>query len=100
MRLARPSWSWNTSPIATCAVCDHRSVPAGTLRWSHTAQVAIGDVFQLQDGLASRIVESLELPLSTHDQKRLRHDVPSSPKAYEFYLRANQLSYDTAQWHI
>jgi non-specific serine/threonine protein kinase len=58
--------------------------------WSQTAQVALGDVFALQDQLASRIVESLSLPLTDREHRLLKHDVPASAKAYEFYLRGNQ----------
>ena len=68
--------------------------PGGTVLWSHTAQVPIGDIFQLQDDLAQRIVESLSVPLTAREQKMLRHDVPATARAYEFYLRANQLSID------
>lgn len=38
---------------------------AGTLLWSHTAQVPVGDVFHGQDELAQPIVASLSLPLTT-----------------------------------
>ncbi len=65
--------------------------PGGTLVWSQTSQVSLGGVFKLQDDLASRIVESLSLPLTTREHRMLKHDVPASAKAYEFYLRANQL---------
>jgi TolB-like protein len=65
--------------------------PDGTLVWSQTSQLPLGDLFKLQDDLASRIVESLSLPLTTREQRMLKHDVPASAKAYEFYLRANQL---------
>jgi eukaryotic-like serine/threonine-protein kinase len=65
--------------------------PAGTLLWSQTSQVTLRDIFQLQDDLALRIVESLSLPLTAREHRQLRHDVPASPTAYEFYLRANQL---------
>jgi TolB-like protein len=37
--------------------------PGGTLLGSHTAQASLGDVFQIQDELAQRIVNSLSLPL-------------------------------------
>lgn len=67
-------------------------VPAGTLLWSHTAQVTLRDVFQLQDDIVQRIVSSLSLPLTTRDHRLLRHDVPGSPTAYEFYLRGSQIS--------
>jgi serine/threonine protein kinase/tetratricopeptide (TPR) repeat protein len=63
--------------------------PAGTLVCSHTAQVPLGDIFALQDDLARRIVQALALPLGA---ARLNPDVPRSPRAYEFYLRANELS--------
>ena len=65
---------------------------AGTVLWSHSSQVALGDIFQLQDDLAHRIVESLSLPLTAREHALLKHDMPASAAAYEYYLRANQLS--------
>jgi TolB-like protein len=65
--------------------------PGGEVLWSHTAQATLRDVFQLQDDLVQRIVSSLSLPLTTGEQQLLKHDVPASPTAYEFYLRANDL---------
>jgi TolB-like protein len=66
--------------------------PGGTLVWSHTSQLSLGDIFRLQDDLATRIVESLSLPLTAREHRMLKHDVPANAKAYEFYLRANQLA--------
>ncbi len=74
--------------------------PSGTVLWSHSAQVALGDIFQLQDTLARQIVESLALPLSGRERRALGHDVPSNAKAYEFYLRANPLSHDSGSWEV
>jgi eukaryotic-like serine/threonine-protein kinase len=65
--------------------------PGGEVLWSHTAQGTLRDVFQLQDDLVQRIVGSLSLPLTAREQQLLKHDVPASPTAYEFYLRANEL---------
>ena len=65
-------------------------MPGATVRWSQSMVVRVGDAFQLQDALTSRIVESLALPLSARDRQVLKHDVPASPKAYEYYLRAKQ----------
>ena len=73
-------------------------LPAETVRWSHTAQVPVGDLFSLQDALTEKIVESLSLPLTTRERRRLKQDVPASPEAYEDYLRANDLSQTTRQW--
>lgn len=73
--------------------------PAATVLWSHTAQVSVGDLFSLQDDLTGKIVESLSLPLTARERRMLKQDVPSSPQAYELYLRANEISRDTSQWH-
>ena len=72
----------------------------GTLLWSHTAQTSIGDMFSVQDELTHRLVAALSLPLTNGEQQTLRRDVPSSAKAYEYFLRGNQLSYDSKQWSV
>ncbi len=73
--------------------------PGGTLVWSQTSQLSLGDIFKLQDDVTSRIVESLSLPLTTREHRMLKHDVPASAKAYEFYLRANQLA-GNGKWSL
>jgi serine/threonine protein kinase/tetratricopeptide (TPR) repeat protein len=75
-------------------------VPGGAVRWSQTTNVRLGDIFQLQDALTSRIVESLAVPLTPRDKQTLARDVPASAKAYEFYLRANQLAYQAQNWSV
>ena len=65
--------------------------PGGTLLTSHTVQSSLGDLFQLQDDIARRVVDALSLPLgggvtSPHP------DTPHDPRAYELYLRANELA--------
>jgi serine/threonine-protein kinase len=72
----------------------------GTLVWSHTDEVALGDLFALQDALVDRIVTSLALPLTGRDRQQLRRDVPTSAKAYEYYLRGNELSRDPSSWTV
>jgi serine/threonine protein kinase len=67
------------------------AAPDGAVVWSQTAQVPLGNLFTLQDNLASRIVESLSLPLTEREHRLLKHDVPATAKAYEFYLRGNQV---------
>jgi tetratricopeptide (TPR) repeat protein len=52
------------------------------------------DLFRLQDDLARQVAESLSIRLSPRDDRRMKCDVPASPSAYEFYLRANQCAYD------
>jgi eukaryotic-like serine/threonine-protein kinase len=67
--------------------------PAGTLITSHVVQSSLGDLFQLQDDIAKRVVEALSLPLVGRESTTPR-DTPRSARAYEFYLRANELSRD------
>lgn len=73
---------------------------SSTLLWSHTAQTAVGNLFKVQDQLTHVIVTSLSLPLTSGERQMLQRDVPSSPRGYEYFLRGNQLSYDSKQWAI
>jgi TolB-like protein len=72
------------------------AAPSGTLVSSINAQVALGNIFQLQDDLVQRIVASLSLPFTARGEERRKRDVPASQRAYELYLRANHLGWDVA----
>jgi serine/threonine protein kinase/tetratricopeptide (TPR) repeat protein len=74
--------------------------PAGSVLCSHSSQVPLGDIFALQDELSRRVVEALSLPLSAGDEQRLRRDVPGTAKAYEYYLRGNELSTKPNNWSV
>jgi serine/threonine protein kinase len=65
--------------------------PAGTLITSHTVQSSMGDLFHLQDDIARRVSEALSLPLSG-DTASPTPDAPHDARAYELYLRANELA--------
>ena len=69
--------------------------PGGTLLTSHTVQASLGDLFRLQEELTRRVVEALALPLGRADTSPTAR-APRDPRAYELYLRANELgrSYD------
>lgn len=69
--------------------------PAGTLLASHTVQSSLGDLFRLQDDLARRVVDALSLPLGG-DQSPTPY-APHNARAYEHYLRANELARTYAQ---
>ena len=64
----------------------------GSLLWTHSAEAMLARIFDLQDELARGILESLALPLTVQERELLRHDVPASGEAFEFYLRANRLT--------
>ena len=74
--------------------------PGGRVLWSETAQAKLTDLFQLQDELARHIVESLAVPLSSGDERMLARDVPANARAYEYFLRANELASDPKSWSI
>ena len=64
--------------------------PSGTLLTAHTVQASLGDLFRLQDDIARRVVEALSLPL-TGGTPALA-DAPQNARAYELYLRGNELA--------
>jgi serine/threonine protein kinase/tetratricopeptide (TPR) repeat protein len=69
--------------------------PGGTMLTSHTVQSSLGDLFRLQDDIARRVAEALSLPLAG-SAAAPTPDSPHDARAYELYLRANELarSYD------
>ena len=75
-------------------------LPSGTIVWSQVSQAAMSDVFELQDKLTQRIVESLELPLTEREARLVRRDVPATPRAHEFYLRATQQGETPEAWAV
>ena len=72
--------------------CELMEAPSGTVLWWDEPQVSMSDLFELQDNLVRRIVESLSLSLSAREHGRLKRDVPSTSAGYECYLRGNELS--------
>jgi serine/threonine protein kinase/tetratricopeptide (TPR) repeat protein len=65
--------------------------PGGTLLTSHTVQSSMGDLFRLQDDIARRVSDALSVPLSG-GMARPTPDTPHDARAYELYLRANELA--------
>jgi DNA-binding winged helix-turn-helix (wHTH) protein/tetratricopeptide (TPR) repeat protein len=72
---------------------------SGTLMCSHSMQAPTRDIFRLQDEITDCVVNALKWRLTSGERRTLRQDVPSSAKAYEYYLRANQFSHDPNQWN-
>jgi len=65
--------------------------PGGTLLTSHTVQSSLGDLFQIQDDIARRVADALSLPL-TGGPATPTPDVRPDARAYELYLRGNELA--------
>jgi serine/threonine protein kinase/tetratricopeptide (TPR) repeat protein len=67
--------------------------PSGTLLTAHTVQSSLGDLFRLQDEIAGRVAEALALPLGGGPLTAPpTPDAPHDARAYELYLRANDLA--------
>jgi TolB-like protein/predicted Ser/Thr protein kinase len=66
--------------------------PEGTVLASHTVQMPMGDLFALQDDVARRVREELALPASPAAPTPISSDRPQNPRAYELYLRANEIA--------
>ena len=63
----------------------------GTLLTSHTVQSSLGDLFTLQDDIARRVADALALPLTVGPISPASGNAPDA-RAYELYLRANELA--------
>src|SRR5262245_45941208 len=70
--------------------------PAATVLWSERADLPFGDLFEFQDALTAKLVESLapKLPSTRGGPRR---GVPATAHAYELYVRANQIAHTTDQ---
>jgi serine/threonine protein kinase/tetratricopeptide (TPR) repeat protein len=66
--------------------------PGGTLLTTHTVHATLGKLFALQDDIAKRMVEALAPPLSRELTPPSPMPEAPNPRAYELYLRANELS--------
>ena len=72
--------------------------PGGALLWSHSMQVGFSDIFQLHDALVHNLVDALSLQLTAREHRLLGHDVPANAKAYEFFLRGNEIAKEAPGW--
>lgn len=73
-------------------------LPAGTVLWTDSATLSIGDVFDLEVEVVRRISASLALPLGAREERLLERDRPASTRAFESYLRANEAARDPSAW--
>jgi serine/threonine protein kinase len=72
--------------------CQLIEAPSGTVLWSEKANSSMQDLFHVQDELCEHILRSLQIPLNERERRASRRDVPATARAYECYLRANQIT--------
>jgi serine/threonine protein kinase len=71
--------------------CQLIEAPGGTVLWSETANSSMQELFTVQDELCERILRSLQAPLDEREQHISHRNVRPTARAYECYLRANQI---------
>jgi tetratricopeptide (TPR) repeat protein len=72
------------------------SAPGGEVIWSDVWTAPRTELFTLQDSAATRIARAL--PATRAEPTPSPQDRPASSRAYELYLRANQVSYEPTMW--
>ncbi len=72
--------------------CQLVEAPGGRVIWSESANSSMQDLFTTQDELCDCILKSLHVPLDERERRASHRDVPASARAYEYYLRANQIT--------
>ena len=60
---------------------------SGEILWSDRIDAESADILALQDIIAQRILNGLELELSDHEQEKLGRRPTENAEAYEEYLR-------------
>jgi eukaryotic-like serine/threonine-protein kinase len=66
------------------------SVADASLIWSDKYDRELKDVFAIQDGIATAIVDALRLKLTTQEKKKIAEHQIDNLAAYECYLRATR----------
>jgi non-specific serine/threonine protein kinase len=65
-------------------------VADGYQLWAERYDRELRDVFSIQDDIASRIVEALEVTLSPRERRAIKQVATADPQAYDYYLRGRQ----------
>lgn len=69
--------------------------------WSEPMEVAYTNILTVEDLVSEKIIKELQLHLGADEIQRLQRDIPSSPLAYEYYLRAvGRPRKTTSDWEI
>ncbi|GEM_PF-646788 len=69
----------------------------GSHIWSGTFDDAFENIFELQDRVASAIMEQLQISISDLDRRRVLRNGTDSVEAYDMLMRATRLPMDLAQ---
>jgi TolB-like protein len=63
-------------------------VNSNALIWREPIEVDFSSTFELQDMVALKVVEGLDIQFMPKELDRIEQDIPVNPLAYEYYLRS------------
>ena len=64
--------------------------------WTVSVQEEMKDIFKLQDVVAQKVIDGLEIEFLQDERKRMVKDAPDDPLAYEYYLKSLSAPYSVA----
>ena len=63
------------------------------IKWRDQIELDFKSIFELQDIIAKKIADNINLQFSQSEFKNITKDIPSNPIAYEYYLKGLALPY-------
>lgn len=63
-------------------------VSSDEIIWREPLQLKYENAFQVQDAVSEKVLHRLEVEFSDAERRRMTHDVPKDPLAYDYYLQA------------
>ncbi len=73
------------------------NVDDGYHLWSNRYDRELKDVFAIQDEIAQKIVEALQVTLTPQVKKKAEKEAPTDVQAYDFYLKGRKFFYQFRQ---
>lgn len=64
------------------------NIKTNEMIWREPIAVAYSNVFELQEIVAEKVVEGLDVKITQKELNRARKDIPNDPLAYEYYLKS------------
>jgi len=68
-------------------------VNSNVLVWREPIEVDFKSAFELQDIVAQKVVNGLDIQFTPNERDKLGKDIPANPLAYEYYLRSISYPY-------
>ncbi len=73
-------------------------LPERSLLWTKSTQQRVENLFQLQDDMVQKILDSLKITLHPSEESAIEDSISKNPRAYPMFLKANQLAIQVSQW--